>query len=67
MAQRDASISIPDAARLHGVSTKTIRRMISRGELPAYRFGKRLIRIPMADLEAAMRPIPSAGGGRLAG
>lgn len=38
------------AARL-GVSTKTVRRAIGRGDLPAHRLG-RLLRISDADLAA---------------
>ena len=42
------------------VSVKTIRRWIAAGTLPAYRCGRRAIRIRMEDLEATPRPIPSA-------
>ena len=42
------------------VSVKTIRRWIAAGTLPAYRCGKRAIRIKLEDLEAAPRQIPSA-------
>lgn len=49
------------AARL-SVDKKTIRRMISRGELTGYRVGPRLIRVDTAELEALLRPIPTAGG-----
>jgi excisionase family DNA binding protein len=31
--------------------------MIARGELQAYRLGKRLIKIKVADLDALMTPI----------
>ena len=34
----------------------TTRRLIARGELPAYRVG-RLIRIKRSDLERAMKPV----------
>lgn len=47
------------------VCTKTVRRMIAAGELPAYRRGPRLIRINLNDVDDVMRPIP-AGGGRIA-
>lgn len=42
---------------------RTIRRAIARGDLPAYRLGKRggkLIRLRADDVDRFMRPIPSA-------
>jgi excisionase family DNA binding protein len=41
-------------------SVKTIRRRISDGTIPAYRFGRRQIRIKLEDLEGTARRIPSA-------
>lgn len=49
-------LTIDDTAKVLGVSSKTIRRMIHRGELRAYRFG-RAIRISSDDLEAAGQPV----------
>ena len=40
-------------------ATKTIRRRISDGTIPAYQCGRRPIRIRLEDLEAALRRIPS--------
>ncbi len=54
------SESIAEAARRHHVSTKTIRRRIADGHLPAYRFGPHLIRLNPAEVDALLRPIPSA-------
>lgn len=48
------------ATEAMSVSVKTIRRWIAAGTLPAYRCGKRAIRIKLDDLEAAPRQIPSA-------
>lgn len=42
--------SVKEAAEFVGVDTKTIRRMIDRGELPARMLG-RIIRIPASALE----------------
>lgn len=53
-------INLEEAAESLSVSVKTIRRRISAGTLPAYRCGKRAIRIKLDDLEAAPRQIPSA-------
>lgn len=55
------AVSVDRAAAIKGVSTKTIRRMIARGEIEARRFGPRLIRVNLASLEQAGQPI---GGGR---
>nr|WP_300048475.1 helix-turn-helix domain-containing protein [uncultured Nocardioides sp.] len=53
-------LSLEEAAECMSVSVKTIRRWIAAGTLPAYRCGKRAIRIRLEDLEAAPRQIPSA-------
>ena len=52
-------LSIAAAAVWVGVSTKTIRRRIADGELPAYRCGG-TIRIKTDDVEGMMHPIPTA-------
>lgn len=54
-------MSIAEAAQHLSVSTKTIRRMIADGRLPAYRVGAQLIRIDPADLDRLLRRIPAAG------
>lgn len=56
----DLWLSVKDAADLFGTSTKTIRRRISDGSLPAYRFGAKSIVIKRSDLDALIRPIPAA-------
>lgn len=49
-----------EAADYLGVTTRTIRRYISIGLLPASRIkGSRLIRINRADVDALLRPIPA--------
>lgn len=50
-----AYISIKNAANYLNVSQDTVRRMIRRKELEAYKVG-RVIRIPIAALEAALVP-----------
>ncbi|THJ07819.1 helix-turn-helix domain-containing protein [Nocardioides sp.] len=42
------------------LSTRTIRRRISDGTIPAYQCGRRSIRIRVDELEAALRRVPSA-------
>jgi excisionase family DNA binding protein len=58
-------LSLQEAARSRGCSERTIRRYIAAGLLPAYRMGPRLIRVDAAELDAMLRPIPtaSASGG----
>ncbi|WP_396327823.1 excisionase family DNA-binding protein [Jatrophihabitans lederbergiae] len=53
--------SINHAAEYVGCTTRTIRRRIASGELTGYRFGPRLIRVDLNELDAALRPIPTAG------
>jgi excisionase family DNA binding protein len=54
-------ISLTEAAEEYGCSVRTIRRMIARGEVTAYRVGKRLLRVDREELAAAMHAIPTAG------
>ena len=56
----------PEATEYLGVTDRTLRRYVSEGRLPAYRLGKRLLRFKQADLDAMLRPVPTAGGGRIA-
>ena len=63
MAERRATpafLSLEEAADCMSVSVKTIRRWIAAGTIPAYRCGKRAIRIKVEDLEAVPRRSPSA-------
>jgi excisionase family DNA binding protein len=53
-------LSLQQAAEMTCQSVKTIRRRISDGTIPAYRFGRRQIRIKLEDLEGTARRIPSA-------
>jgi excisionase family DNA binding protein len=53
-------VSLVEAAALMSVSVKTVRRRIADGTLPAYRCGRRSIRVRAEDLDLAFRRIPSA-------
>jgi excisionase family DNA binding protein len=53
--------SISNAASYADVTTRTIRRWIANGILPAYRVGPRLVKIDLADLDQLARRIPAAG------
>jgi len=56
-------VSITEAAEYLGLSPKTIRNMIERGDLPAWRIGRKTIRLDLRDLDAMITPI---GGGHRA-
>ena len=55
-APRRRYISAQDAATYLGVSDRTIRAMISDGRLRAYRNGRKLVRLDLNEIDAAMRP-----------
>lgn len=57
-----AWMTTPDVADHLQVTDRTVRRMIAAGELPAYRLGPRLLRVKRSDVDALLRPIPTAGG-----
>ena len=56
-----AYVTVAGGARLLTVSTKTIRRKIADGSLPAYRLGDQIIRLRREDLEGLLRRIPTVG------
>ncbi|BBY54233.1 excisionase family DNA-binding protein [Mycobacterium koreense] len=53
-------VTITQAAKYLGVTTRCIRQMVADGRLTAYRNGPRLVRIDLNDIDAAMQPF---GGG----
>lgn len=53
-------LTIDQVADSFQLSRSTVRRMIARGQLPAHRVGPRAIRIKAAEIEAALRQVPSA-------
>lgn len=56
-------VAIQTAADYAQVHPRTIRRRIADGCLTGYRFGPRVIRIDLDELDATLRPIPTAGSG----
>lgn len=56
--------SIATSAEYVGCNPRTIRRYIAAGKLTGYRMGPRLIRVDLGELDAILRPIPTAGGTR---
>ena len=57
--QRHRYASVEEVAEYTHVNPATIRRMVSAGDIPAVRFGKRLIRIDLDDVDNYMRRIPT--------
>lgn len=52
--------SLVQAAERTEVSVKTLRRRIAAGQLRAYRYGPRILRVDPYDVDKLMRPVPSA-------
>jgi excisionase family DNA binding protein len=52
-----AYVGIAEAATYLDVEHKTVRRLITQGRLPAYRLGKRLIKVKVTDLDALLTPM----------
>ncbi len=52
--------SLAQAAERTDVSIKTLRRRISAGQLRAYRYGPRILRLDPNDVDKLMRPVPNA-------
>lgn len=55
-------ITQAEAADRLGVTDRTIRNLIARGDLTGYRLGKRTIRLDVNEVDQCLRPIPAAGG-----
>lgn len=55
--------SIHAAAEEYGVHHQTIRRWISAGRITGYRFGPRMIRVDLDELDALLRPLATAKRG----
>ncbi|WP_324666449.1 helix-turn-helix domain-containing protein [Mycobacterium canetti] len=53
-------ITIAEAATYLGVTSRTVRQMIADGRLRAYRSGRRLVRLRLDEIDAAMRPFGGA-------
>ena len=51
--------TLSQAAARTEVSVKTLRRRIASGQLLAYRYGPRTIRLDPNDVDKLMRPVPA--------
>lgn len=58
--QESELVTVREAATYLNCSTDTIRRMIERGELPAWRYGPRIIRIDRSDVDRLRHPVTPA-------
>ena len=54
-------ISLEQAGEILGVHPRTVRRLISAGEISGYTLGKRILRVDQAEVEAVLRQIPTGG------
>ena len=59
--ERARYADLAEAAAYAKVHPRTIRRWVSAGLLPAFRAGPRLLRIDLNQVDAMLRPIPTAG------
>ena len=50
--------SLAQAAERTGLSTRTLRRRISEGLLPAFLSRRRTIRLKVEDVDRMMQPVP---------
>jgi excisionase family DNA binding protein len=55
--------TIQRAAERNAISVDTVRRLIARGDLKAYRLGERIIRVDLAEVDSLFRPIPTVRNG----
>jgi excisionase family DNA binding protein len=56
-------LPLRQAAQESACSVGTIRNLVARGDLAAYRFGPRLIRVRRQDLEALLQPYQAGQAG----
>ena len=56
-------LTLAEAAERANLPTRTLRDLISRGTVPAYRIGPRQIRIREDHLDRAFRRIPTVDRG----
>ncbi|CAN5523663.1 hypothetical protein BH09ACT7_BH09ACT7_08460 [soil metagenome] len=59
-ASRRRYAKLIEAAEYLGVTDRTIRQMIADGRLTGYRSGKRLVRVDLDEIDAAMKPFGGA-------
>ena len=55
-------VSLDKAAAYVDTSPRTIRRAIAEGRLNGYRFGPRLLRVDLNEIDTVLGRIPTVGG-----
>lgn len=55
-------VALSKAAEYLAVNPRTIRRAVAEGRLTGYRFGDRVLRVDLNELDAAMSVIPTVDG-----
>jgi excisionase family DNA binding protein len=58
--QQPRWVSLETAAEHLDCHTRTLRRMVARGEVTGVRLGPRLLRVDLNEIEAQLRVIPHA-------
>jgi excisionase family DNA binding protein len=58
--QHSCYLSVAETADYLGVTTRTVRQMVSDGRLTAYRLGARVVRLRRDEIDAAMQPFGGA-------
>ncbi len=53
-------VTLDAGAEYLGISRKTLRRLVSSGQITGYRAGPRLIRLDISEIDAMLAPIPTA-------
>ena len=51
-------VGITEAATYLGVTPKTVRKLTATREMAPYRLGTKMLRIKLADFDAACKPLP---------
>lgn len=59
-ATRRRYVKIAEAAEYLQVTDRTVRQMIADGRLTGYACGKRLVRVDLNEIDAAMQPFGGA-------
>ena len=49
---QSAYIDLDEAALYLGCDKRTVRRMISRGDLPGFKYGSRMLRVRREDIDS---------------
>lgn len=63
MSARRKYLSLAEAAEYLGVTDRTIRNLIARGQLTGYRIGPRLIRVSLEEIEDRLVTVVPTGWG----